>query len=152
MERYNSATYVHVPAAPSATGGRKCRQPRSTVAMVFHHVVIQRVSVVEFLPVDVTFKSLDAGVLCEMCFQVVDRPKPSTAELSIICIHSLVHIHVHFQRCHTRVISAIVVTVMHDIACVSSYTVCAPVNTSCRVCQHCLEHKHSSVRCSLHMA
>ena len=123
---------------------------RTIVRVLLLHMILQHIAVTELLLADVAFKRFDAGVLCYMSFQVVCRRKPSTAILTAICVHSLVHIYVNSECSRAREKPATLLTLVLHIRWVSiegGRTVSTGIS-SC-VYHRCLEHNHSVDRRSL---
>ena len=105
--------------------------------MKLFNVSLHGAAVAKVLPADVASECLDACVLHQVTIQTVHRRKPATADLAVIGIETLVHLHMPSEACHVSESLPTLTTMMSQI---SQYRHPPGVR------RHCLEHKQASVR------
>ena len=99
-------------------------------------------AVAKVLPTDVAREYLDARVLYQVSFQIVHRRKPATADLAVIGIETLVHLHVPSEACPIGKSLITLTTMMSRISQSRQLVLIHPPG----VRRHCLEHNQASVR------
>ena len=105
--------------------------------MSFHGAAVAKA-----LPADVASECLDACVLHQVTIQTVHRREPATADLTLIWIETLVHIHVPSEACPIGKSLPTLTTLMSQISQSRQLVLIHPPG----VRRHCLEHKQASVR------
>ena len=69
------------------------KQSRGSVCVKLFYVSFHGAAVAKSLPADVASECLDACMLHQVYFQTVHRSEPATADLAVIWIETLVHLH-----------------------------------------------------------
>ena len=114
------------------------------------HVCLQRSTVAKLLLTNLTHECLDARVLHKMSLQVVRRCKPPPTVLTVIGVVALVNSHVQLQpEVRREGFATFTTTTSHasGITWHDNWHWVHARSLMC-LCHHCLENKHSLVRCS----
>ena len=118
------------------------KQSRGSVCMKLFYVSFHGAAVAKVLPTDVGSESLAACMLHQVSFQTVHRSEPATADLAVIRIETLVHIHMPSEAYPIGESLSTLTTMMSQISQSRQLVLIHPPG----VRRHCVEHKQPSVR------